>query len=174
MSKEYGIHKLQTRELAALNFGFVSQSMQAPDPEGDHHYRGMASYIVGAGHGELIDVLAGHLSQRLLWPWQKPVYGAPASQCMQTLVNQPNKMKEVPERQRHKTIRATPHSSKVILIQSAIPCEAACPEQNAIGRGRHPLIRPWNCCARRPNFAPNGLKHSMTCRRSRTRPRKKL
>ena len=44
----------------------------------------------------------------------------------------------------------------------------------AIWGGEHPLIRPGNCWARRPKLAPTGLKHSMTCRRSRTRPRKKL
>ena len=37
-----------------------------------------------------------------------------------------------------------------------------------------PLMRPGNCCARFANWGPTGLKHRHTCRRSRTRPRKKL
>ena len=46
------------------------------------------------------------------------------------------------------------------------------------GQGRnqsivHPLIRPGNCCARVLNLLPTGLKHSMTCRLSLTRFRKK-
>ena len=37
-----------------------------------------------------------------------------------------------------------------------------------------PLMRPGNCCARRLNLTPTGLKHKQTCSLSLTRPRKKL
>lgn len=36
-----------------------------------------------------------------------------------------------------------------------------------------PLMSPGNCCALVLNLLPTGLKHSMTCRLSRTRFRKK-
>ena len=77
-------------------------------------------------------------------------------------------------RRRLRAFSASSHSQEVFLTTISHLRHGSMPRAGAVGEGRHPLMRPGNCWARRPKLAPTGLKHRMTCRRSRTRPRKKL